>query len=75
MSFPAAIVIAAGLIAGAVALSTETHSQSTTIGRYQIAASSNDGRSAWRVDTATGDMVYCASAASSGAVTCQGARP
>lgn len=76
MNLPGAIVAAAGLLAGTLMLTTQSHSQSTTIGRYQITATGQDGRSAWRVDTATGDVVYCqATGASTAAVACQGARP
>lgn len=76
MSVPGAIVAAAALFAGTLLLTTQTQSQSTTIGRYQISASSQDGRTAWRVDTATGDVVFCqVTGAAPGSVTCEGAKP
>jgi hypothetical protein len=76
MNMPGAIVVAAGLVAGALLLTSQSQSQSTTIGRYQISSTGQDGRVAWRVDTATGDVVYCqASGAAPVSVTCQGMKP
>ena len=58
MSYPAAIVIAAGLISGALLLSSQASSQSA-IGRYQIGGISADGKETWRVHTSTGEMAHC----------------
>jgi hypothetical protein len=58
MNYPAAIVIAAGLISGALLLSSQSYSQSAT-GRYQTGGVSADGSAAWRVDTGSGEMAHC----------------
>lgn len=76
MTVPGAIIVAAALFAGTLLLTSQTQSQSTTIGRYQISGSSQEGKTAWRVDTATGDVVFCqVTGAPPGTVTCEGAKP
>jgi hypothetical protein len=70
MNIPGALVVAAGLIAGAVVVSGHGQAQSRTpeaakaasappsvVGRYLLVATS--GQDAWRIDTATGDVHYC----------------
>jgi hypothetical protein len=60
MNYPGAIVIAAGLISGALLLSSQVSSQSAiAIGRYQFGGTSADGKEAWRVHTSTGEMAHC----------------
>jgi hypothetical protein len=54
-----AIVIAAGLIAGAVLVSSRADSQSALSGRYVGVGVADNGLAAWRIDTTTGDMQYC----------------
>src|SRR5215468_114249 len=57
MSYPAAIVIGAGLIAGALMFSGQGNSQTPQpVGRWAIAASGNQ---VWRIDTATGLLDVC----------------
>ena len=52
MNYPGAIVIAAGLISGALFLSSQVSSQSAiAVGRYQIGGISADGKATWRVHT------------------------
>ena len=68
MNYPGAIVIAAGLISGALLLSSQSASQSAT-GRYQIGGVAQSGLASWRVDTSTGEMAYC-SASPPTSVTC-----
>ena len=60
MNYPNAIVVAAGLIAGALVFSSQGVSQ-TSIGKFAIAPVSgqNDRGGVWRVDTTTGVVVYC----------------
>ena len=57
MNYPAAIVIAAGLISGALLLRSQSASQNATA-RYQTGGVSTDGSAAWRVDTGTGEMAH-----------------
>ena len=60
MNYPGALVIAAGLISGALFLSSQVSSQSAiAIGRYQIGGISTDGKETWRVHTSTGEMAHC----------------
>jgi hypothetical protein len=60
MNYPGAIVIAAGLVSGALLLSSQVSSQSAiAIGRYQIGGISTDGKEVWRVHTSTGEMAHC----------------
>ncbi|HUT50380.1 MAG TPA: hypothetical protein VM325_13655 [Alphaproteobacteria bacterium] len=59
MTYPKAIVIAAGLLAGAVLLSgtATTHEGGN---RFAIASGGTAaGEGAWRVDAYTGRMVWC----------------
>ena len=70
MSYPKAIVIGAVLIAGAIALSTRVQASPVPEGKYQILNGSRglgseasdviiDRPVVWRVNTETGQMVYC----------------
>ena len=72
MSYPGAIVIAAGLIAGALILTGTGQTQVTSIGKYAIAAEAS-GAAAWRLDTTTGVLQRCmweTSGAPGGQVLC-----
>ena len=55
MNYPGAIVITAGLIAGALLLSSQVSSQSAT-GRYQIGGVAQSGQASWRVDSVRLDL-------------------
>jgi hypothetical protein len=70
MNVPGAIVIAAGLLAGAAIVSGSGLAQSRPpeaakappsspqpIGRFLLLAAS--GQEAWRIDTSTGDVHFC----------------
>jgi hypothetical protein len=58
MNYPSAIVVAAGLIAGALALTSTGQSQPPPQpGKYRAVADSA-GR-VWRVDTSTGGLQRC----------------
>jgi len=60
MNYPSAIVIAAGLIAGALLFNGQGISQTTNSGRYAIAATGRpDGAYVWRLDTTTGAVSIC----------------
>ena len=59
MTYPTAIVIAAGLLAGAVVLSSRAESQSPFIGKYIGVGVSENGSLAWRIDSSTGEMSQC----------------
>ena len=59
MNYRSAIVIAAGLMAGAVLFSGQGISQ-TNGGRYAIAATGRpDGAYVWRLDTTSGAVSIC----------------
>ena len=60
MNYPSAIVIVAGLIAGALILSSQGVSQ-TSAGRYAIApvSGANGNGGVWRMDTNSGAVSYC----------------
>jgi hypothetical protein len=57
MNYPRAIVVAAGLIAGALVLTSSGHGQSPGIGKYGAAHDSTGG--VWRIDTTTGGVARC----------------
>jgi hypothetical protein len=59
MTYPTAIVISAGLIAGALMLSGRADSQSTPTGKFVGVGVSENGTIAWRLDTGTGEMSQC----------------
>jgi hypothetical protein len=59
MNYPTAIVIAAGLLAGAVVLSSRADSQSPSLGKYLGVGVSENGNFAWRIDSTTGEMSQC----------------
>jgi|RhiMetdeSRZDD1v2_1073273.scaffolds.fasta_scaffold1012990_2 hypothetical protein len=59
MNSPGAIVVAAGLIAGALIATSQGHSQTAAIGRYAVGATKPDGSAVWWLDTSTGNLVYC----------------
>jgi hypothetical protein len=59
MSYPAAIVIAAGLIAGAILTSSRVDSQTPTLGKFIGIGVSESGAIAWRIDSTTGEMTQC----------------
>jgi hypothetical protein len=59
MRYPTAIVVAAGLLAGAVLLSGRADSQSPALGKFSGIGVSQDGAIAWRVDSMTGEMMQC----------------
>lgn len=59
MRYSTAIVIAAGLIAGAVMLSSRADSQSSVPGKYVGVGVSDNGAVAWRIDSSTGEMSQC----------------
>jgi hypothetical protein len=74
MNYPGAIVVAAGLISGALLLSSQGSSQNAA-GRFQIGGVAQSGLASWRVDTGTGEMAYC-SASPPTSVTCvKGGKP
>lgn len=74
MGYSTAIVIAAGLLAGAVMLSGRADSQSPAAGRYVGVGVADSGTAAWKLDSATGEMSYCTYASGAG-VSCRGAKP
>jgi hypothetical protein len=58
MNYPSAIVISAGLIAGALILNGQVQGQTpAAVGRFSVAASGPSN--AWRLDTETGWLVHC----------------
>ena len=70
MNVPGAIVVAAGLIAGAALVSGHGQAQSRppepakavssappAVGRFLLLAAS--GQESWRIDTTTGDVHFC----------------
>jgi hypothetical protein len=59
MSYSTAIVIAAGLIAGALLLSSRADSQSPALGKFIGIGVSDTGAIAWRIDSSTGEMSQC----------------
>jgi hypothetical protein len=61
MNYSAAIIIAGGLIAGAVLLSSRAESQSPTLGKFIGIGVSENGSVAWRIDSSTGEMSQCTS--------------
>jgi hypothetical protein len=68
MDYPGAIVIGAGLIAGALILAGQGYSQAP-VGQYAIAPDAANG-SAWRIDTTTGAIVRCTFNSNVGKVQC-----
>ena len=75
MKYAIAIVIAAGLIAGAF-LTGPVQPQSPPVGKYAIATDGTSKGSIWRVDTATGQLWHCyavggPAAADPGTVRCK----
>jgi hypothetical protein len=58
MNYAIAIVIAAGLIAGAF-LTGPVQSQPPPVAKYAIASDGTSKGSIWRVDTATGQLWHC----------------
>ena len=64
MNYPSAIVIAAGLIAGALVFTGQGISQSNPVGRYVIVAGSTASSAIlWRGDTTNGQVSVCTVAA------------
>jgi hypothetical protein len=59
MNYSTAIVIGAGLIAGAVMLSSRADSQSPAAGKFVGVGVADNGLSAWKIDSSTGEMNYC----------------
>jgi hypothetical protein len=68
MNYSTAIVIGAGLIAGAVLLSSRADSQASAVGKYVGVGVSDSGAVAWRIDSSTGEMTQCT--ASGQKITC-----
>jgi hypothetical protein len=66
MTYTGAIVVGAGLLAGALILTGSGQSQTPTQGKYVGAGVSESGGTAWRVDTQTGEMAYCTVAGTGG---------
>jgi hypothetical protein len=59
MTYPTAIVIAVGLLSGAVLLSSRADSQSSALGKFIGVGVSDSGAIAWRIDSSTGEMTQC----------------
>jgi hypothetical protein len=59
LNHPAAVVIAAGLIAGAVMLSSRADSQAPPPAKFVGVGVADNGLTAWRIDSTTGEMHYC----------------
>ena len=60
MNYPGAIVIAAGLIAGAMIATNHGHSQPiASVGRYALTTTAADPSRVWWLDTATGRFTHC----------------
>jgi hypothetical protein len=59
MTYPTAVVIAAGLIAGAVVLAGRADSQSPAAAKFVGVGVSENGTVAWRLDTGTGELSQC----------------
>jgi hypothetical protein len=68
MNYPGAIVVAAALIAGALLATGRVESQSPPIGMYRVA--SNEPRSVWLVNTASGAIWYCQYTTITAPLTC-----
>ena len=66
MNYPTAIVVSAGLIASAVFLTGQGHSQSAA-GRYAVSA---DTGYAWVLDTTAGTVWGCKTIPTGGAIAC-----
>jgi len=74
MNYPSAIVVGAGLIAGALVFTGQGISQTNPIGRYVIVAGSTTattGGIVWRGDTTNGAVSIC-SAQANNTPTCSG---
>jgi hypothetical protein len=68
MNYPTAIVVSAGLIASAVFLTSQGHSQSqSAAGRYAVSA---DTGYAWVLDTTAGTVWGCKTVPAGGAIAC-----
>ena len=59
VNYPGAIVIAAGLIAAAVLLLSRADSQSPALGKFVGVGVADNGLSAWKIDSSTGELSYC----------------
>jgi hypothetical protein len=63
MNYPSTIIVAAGLVAGALVFSSQGSPQTSggSVGRYAIVPTSGGftGGGVWRVDTVTGAVIYC----------------
>src|SRR4029450_8924719 len=66
MNYPTAIVVSAGLIASAMFLTSQGHSQPAA-GRYAV---SGDTGYAWVLDTTAGTVWGCKSVPTGGAIVC-----
>jgi hypothetical protein len=54
-----AIVIAAGLLAGALLISSRADSQLPAQGKFLGVGVSDNGAVAWRLDSMTGELMHC----------------
>jgi hypothetical protein len=70
MSSSTPIVIAAGLLAGAVLLSSRADSQAPAPGKFLGVGVSDNGSVAWRVDSMTGEMMQCTASPSVQRIVC-----
>jgi len=68
MNYPGAIIIASGLIAGALLLTGQGQAQ-TAIARYALAHDAAAG-AAWRMDTTSGSIWRCVYASTTDQVKC-----
>jgi hypothetical protein len=59
MTSSIAIVIAGGLLAGAVLMSSRADSQMPALGKFVGVGVSDNGTVAWRLDSMTGEMMQC----------------
>jgi hypothetical protein len=70
MSPSTAVVIAAGLLAGAVVLSGRADSQSPAVGKFLGIGVSDNGTVAWRLDSMTGEMMQCTASPATPKIVC-----
>jgi hypothetical protein len=59
MNSSTAIVIAAGLLAGALLISSRADSQLPAQGKFLGVGVSDNGTVAWRLDSMTGELMHC----------------
>jgi hypothetical protein len=60
MNSSTAIVIAGGLLAGALLISSRADSQLPAQGKFLGVGVSDNGTVAWRLDSMTGELMQCA---------------